>query len=161
MVVSTIYCVSWLSCFQSQIKCWPTHTEQRSLSARSWWVWKDSCMSKSLYFVSLGYLQILGLMPFWYKNNAGYCGGDNQADGNKRKGKGARNSVVSVVLDDATSGLSEKQSIIPAMVMWYLPVSDRLWHLFSNPKDSNMMWWWDSNKRKKGDGKLRHLVDAR
>ena len=31
-----------------------------------------------------------------YKNNAGYCGGDNQgpADRNKRKRKGAANSVV-------------------------------------------------------------------
>ena len=63
-----------------------------------------------------------------YKYNAGYYGRDIQslADGNKRKRKDtARNSVVSVVLD-ATSGLSKKQSIIPAMVMWYLPVSDRL-----------------------------------
>ena len=73
----------------------------------------------------------------------------------------AKNSVASIEPDDATLGISEKQSRIPAMVMWYLPVDDRLRHFFSNPKDAELMRWWDSNKRKKGDGKLRHLVDAR
>ena len=45
-----------------------------------------------------------------YKNNAGYCGGDNQgpADRNKRKRKGATNSVASVEPPDTTSGISEK-----------------------------------------------------
>ena len=60
-----------------------------------------------------------------YKNNAGYCGDDNQGP--------------SVEADDATLGISEKQSKIPAMVMWYLPVSDLLRHFFSNPKDAELM----------------------
>ena len=47
------------------------------------------------------------------------------------------------------------------MVMWYLPVSDRLRHFFSNPKDDELMRWWNSDQRKKGDGKLRHPSDAR
>ena len=47
------------------------------------------------------------------------------------------------------------------MVMWYLLVADRLRRFFSNPKDAELMRWWDSDKRKKGDGKLRHPADAR
>ena len=82
-----------------------------------------------------------------YKNNAGYCGDDNQDPTNVNKG-------AFVEPDDATLGISEKQSRIPAMVMWYLPVSDRLRSFFSNPKDAELMRWWDSDKRKKGDGKL-------
>jgi hypothetical protein len=72
----------------------------------------------------------------------------------------AKNSVASVEPDDATLGIPEKQSRIPAMVMWYLPVSDRLRCFFSNPKDAKLMRWWDSDKHKKGDGKLRHPTDA-
>jgi hypothetical protein len=45
----------------------------------------------------------------------------------------AKNSVASVELDDATLGILDKQSKIPAMVIWYLPVSDRLRRFFSNP----------------------------
>jgi hypothetical protein len=38
--------------------------------------------------------------------------------------------------------------------MWYLLVADRLRRFFSNPKDGKLMRWWDSDKRKKGDGKF-------
>ena len=88
-----------------------------------------------------------------YKNNAGYCGDDNQGPTGVNKGKGnmvKNNSAASIETDDATLGISEKQSRIPAMVMWYLPVSDRLRRFFSNPKDAELMRWWDSDKRKKG-----------
>ena len=68
---------------------------------------------------------------------------------------------ASVEPDDATLGISEKQSRISVMVMGYLLVADRLRRLFSNPKDFELMRWWDSDKCKKGDGKLRHLADAR
>ena len=94
-----------------------------------------------------------------YKNNAGYCGDDNQDPTNVNKGK--NNSAAFVEPDDATLGISEKQSIIPAMVMWYLQVSDRLRCFFLNPKDAELMRWWDSDKHKKGDGKLRLPADAR
>ena len=89
-----------------------------------------------------------------YKNNAGYCGDNNQGPSNVNKRNVAKNSVTSVEPDDATLGISEKQSRIPAMVMWYLPVSDHLRRFFSNPKDAELMRWWDSDKRKKGDRKL-------
>jgi hypothetical protein len=96
------------------------------------------------------------------KNNSGYCGGDIQGpgDGNKRKRKGAKNSVTSVEPADTTLGIYKKQSRILAMVLWYLQVADRLRHFFSNPKDAELMRWWDSDKRKKGDGKIRHPADA-
>ena len=81
-----------------------------------------------------------------YKTNAGYSSDDNQ--------------VSSVEADDATLGMSGKQSKIPAMVMWYLPVSDCLRHFFSNPKDAELMRRWDSDKCKMGDRKLRHSADA-
>ncbi|RLN11593.1 hypothetical protein C2845_PM09G10790 [Panicum miliaceum] len=47
------------------------------------------------------------------------------------------------------------------MVMWYLLVADRLRCFFSNPKDAELMRWWDSDKRKKNNRKLRHPADAR
>ena len=62
---------------------------------------------------------------------------------------------------DTTLGIFEKQRRIPAMVMWYLPVADRLRRFFSNPKDAELMRWWDSDKCKKGGRKLRHPADAR
>ena len=100
---------------------------------------------------------------WWYKNNAGYCGGDNEgpSDGNKRKGKGARNTIGSVDLEDTTLAISEKQSRIPSMFMWYLPVSNCLKHFFSNPKDALLTRWWNSDNHNKVDGKLRYPADAR
>jgi hypothetical protein len=91
-----------------------------------------------------------------YKNNAISYDGDNQGptNANKMKGNIAKNSVASIELDDTTLGISEKQSKITAMVMWYLPVSDHMRHFFSNPKDAELMRWWDPNKRKNSDGKL-------
>jgi len=62
-----------------------------------------------------------------YKTNAGYSGDNNQ--------------VPSILADDATLGMFEKQSKIPAMVMWYLLVSDRRRRFFSNPKDAELMRW--------------------
>ena len=47
------------------------------------------------------------------------------------------------------------------MVMWYLPVFNHLRCFFSNPKDAELMRWWNSDHHKKGDGKLRHPADVR
>ena len=54
-------------------------------------------------------------------------------------GNVAKNSGVSVEPDETTLAISEKQSRISAMVMWYLPISDRLRHFFLNPKDAELM----------------------
>ena len=77
-----------------------------------------------------------------YKNNAGYCVDDNKGPTSANKGKGnmaKNNSAASAEPDNATLGISEKQSRIPAMVMWYLPISDRLRRFFSNPKDAELI----------------------
>jgi len=44
--------------------------------------------------------------------------------------------------------------------MWYLPISGRLRRFFSNPMDAELMRWWNTDQRKKGDGKLQHPADA-
>jgi hypothetical protein len=62
------------------------------------------------------------------------------------KRRGATNSVASVEPADTTLGIFEKQSRILIMVMWYLPVADRLRRFFFNPKDVELMHWWDSDK---------------
>ena len=92
-------------------------------------------------------------------NNTGYCGNVNQGPSNKNKRK--ETGVASVELDDIdTLSISEKHNRFLAMVMWYLLVFDRLRRFFSNPKDAKLIQWWDSDKNKKGDGKLRHSADA-
>ena len=95
-----------------------------------------------------------------YKNNAGYCVDDNQGPTDVNKGNVAKNSCASVEPNEATLGNSKKQSRIPAMVIWYLPIRDRLRHFFSNSKDAELMRWWDSDKRKKSDRKVRHPANA-
>ncbi|KAL6607941.1 hypothetical protein ACP70R_041004 [Stipagrostis hirtigluma subsp. patula] len=60
----------------------------------------------------------------------------------------------------STTPSEEHKRKIPAMVMWYLPVIDRLRRLFSNPRDSELMHW-HVDKRKKGDDMIRHPADAR
>ena len=45
------------------------------------------------------------------------------------------------------------QRRIPALVMWYLPMVDRLRFLFANPEDAELMCWHGSDERKH-DGKL-------
>jgi hypothetical protein len=49
---------------------------------------------------------------------------------------------------------------IPALVMWYLPVIDRLRCLFANPEDAKLMSWHASDEHK-NDGKLRHPADGK
>jgi hypothetical protein len=42
--------------------------------------------------------------------------------------------------------------------MWYLPVIDRLKHIFSNPRDAELLLW---HVNRKTDGKIQHLTDDR
>ena len=46
-----------------------------------------------------------------------------------------------------------------ALVMWYLPVTDRLRRIFLNPKEAALMIWWD-DERKVDDDKIAHLADC-
>src|SRR6185437_13073314 len=48
--------VCWPGCFRSQIKCLRTHIEQRSLSARSQWVWKEFMHAGIIVFCIVGML---------------------------------------------------------------------------------------------------------
>ena len=48
---------------------------------------------------------------------------------------------------------------IPALVIWYLPVTDRLRRIFLNPKEATLMTWWD-DECKVDDDKIAHLVDC-
>jgi hypothetical protein len=44
--------------------------------------------------------------------------------------------------------------------MWYLPVIDRLKHLFSNARDAKLIIWHGAPDGHKKDGKLWHPTDA-
>ena len=64
--------------------------------------------------------------------------------------------------DESSIGTTDTTSKckVPALVMWYLPVEDRLKRLFSNPKTAKLMTW-HTDRPEKSDGKLRHPSDAR
>jgi hypothetical protein len=42
----------------------------------------------------------------------------------------------------------KKKRKIPALVMWYLSVIDHLKHVFSNPRDAELIRWHSENGRK-------------
>ena len=52
------------------------------------------------------------------------------------------------------------QKKITALVMWYLPVVDRLRSLFANHDDAKLMSWHASDEHK-NDGKLCHPADGK
>lgn len=66
---------------------------------------------------------------------------------NTKKGRKKKRSSIAEDSDD---------SKVPTLVMWYLPVVDRIRRLFANPRDATMMTW----HARKGDGKLRHPADG-
>ena len=71
-----------------------------------------------------------------YKNNDLY-GGDEASTGKKRNKKGTKK----VVQESQPPGNDAKQRRIPALVIWYLPVTDRLRRIFLNPKEAALMTW--------------------
>uniref|UniRef100_K3Y3E7 Transposase-associated domain-containing protein n=1 Tax=Setaria italica TaxID=4555 RepID=K3Y3E7_SETIT len=77
-----------------------------------------------------------------YKSNADFY--EDRAGSsirNKRK-KDAKKSVGAQVEDKSFIGTdTTTQRRVPALVMWYLPVVDRLKRLFSNPKSAKIMTW--------------------
>nr|ABB47202.2 transposon protein, putative, CACTA, En/Spm sub-class [Oryza sativa Japonica Group] len=58
--------------------------------------------------------------------------------------------------EDDTIGETKRK--IPQLVMWYLPVKDRIKRLYSNPRDAELMRWHQEGRKK--DGMLRHPADA-
>ena len=81
-----------------------------------------------------------------YKNNDIY-NREEASTGNKRK-KGGKKVVQDSQppKNDTPLGNDAKQRRISALVMWYLPVVDRLRHMFLNPKEAALMTWWDERK---------------
>jgi hypothetical protein len=55
--------------------------------------------------------------------------------------------------DENDSNKEDKKRKIPALVMWYLPVIDRLKHVFSNPRDAELVRW-HSKKHRKSDEEI-------
>jgi len=53
------------------------------------------------------------------------------------------------------------QQRIPTLVMWYLPVIDRLHCISKNLKDPKLMMCHASIDHVKDEGKLRHPADGR
>jgi hypothetical protein len=59
-------------------------------------------------------------------------------------------------LDQGIEGFKGRK--IPALVMWYLPVIDRLKCIFSNPRDAEMLI---RHVNRKMDENIQHLADNR
>jgi hypothetical protein len=54
---------------------------------------------------------------------------------------------------------NKKKRKIPVLMMWYLPVIDHLKHVFSNPRDVELVRW-HSKKRRKNNEQIRHPTDG-
>jgi hypothetical protein len=80
----------------------------------------------------------------WYKQN----NDDSEGQGRKRKNN--------ATLDQDIQGSKERK--VSTLVMWYLPVIGHLKHLFSNPRDAQLLLW---HMKRKRDGKIRHPTDGR
>jgi hypothetical protein len=64
-------------------------------------------------------------------------------------------------VDDENDSNKEdnKKRKIPDLVMWYLPVINHLKHVFSNPRDAELVRW-HSEKCRKNDEEIRHPADG-
>jgi hypothetical protein len=67
------------------------------------------------------------------------------------KKKNKKNTAIGPesVDDENDSDKEDNKKIkIPALVMWYLPVIDRLKHVFSNPRDAELVRWYYEKRKK-------------
>ena len=84
------------------------------------------------------WINVPGVGPAGTKNNDLY-GGDEASSGKKRNKKGTKKVVQeSQPPEDTPLGNNAKQRI-PTLVMWYLPVIDRLRRIFLNPKEAALV----------------------
>jgi hypothetical protein len=84
------------------------------------------------------------------------------ADTIKKKIKNKNKTAISTEsVDDKADPDKEDMTKrkIPALVMWYLPVIDRLKHVFTNPRYAELVRW-HSEKRKENDEEIQHPVDG-
>jgi uncharacterized Zn finger protein (UPF0148 family) len=77
------------------------------------------------------------------------------------KNKNKKTAISPESVDDETDSDKEdkKKRKIPALVIWYLPVIDRLKCVFSNPRDVKLVRW-HSEKRRKNDEEIQHHADG-
>ena len=94
-----------------------------------------------------------------YKDNDLYSGGE-ASTGNKRNKKGGKKAVQESQQPENTPlGNDAKKRRIPALVMWYLSVTDRLRRIFLNPKEAALMTWWQ-DERKVANDMITHPADC-
>jgi hypothetical protein len=77
----------------------------------------------------------------------------------KKKNKNIAMGLESVDDENDSDKEDSKKRKIPALVMWYLPVIDHLKHVFSNPRDADLVRWY-SEKRRKNNEEIRHHADG-
>jgi hypothetical protein len=77
---------------------------------------------------------------------------DSNKKSNKRQGQKWNNATP----DQDIQGSKERK--VPTLVMWYLPVIDRLKRMFSNLRNAKLLLW---HVNRKTDGKIRHPADGR
>jgi hypothetical protein len=84
------------------------------------------------------------------------------ADTIKKKIKKNKNKTTiapEIVADEADLDKEDMtKRKIPALVMWYLSVIDHLKHVFSNPRDVELVHW-HSEKHRENDEEIRHPAD--
>jgi hypothetical protein len=83
------------------------------------------------------------------------------ADTMKNKIKSKNKTAISPEsVDDEIDPKKDKHEIkIPALVMWYIPVIDRLKYVFSNPRDAELVYW-HSKKHRENDEEIQHPTDG-
>jgi hypothetical protein len=80
----------------------------------------------------------------------------------KKKIKNKNKTAIGTESVDAKTGPDKedkKKRKIHALVMWYLPVIDRLKHVFSNSRDTELVRW-NSEKHRENDEKIQHPTDG-
>jgi hypothetical protein len=72
-----------------------------------------------------------------------------------------KTTISTESVDDETDPNKEDKMKrkIHALAMWYLPVIDHLKHVFSNPRDTEMVRW-HSEKHRQNDEEIRHPADG-
>jgi hypothetical protein len=80
----------------------------------------------------------------------------------KKKIKNKNKTAIGPEIVDDEADLDKEDVMkrkIPALVMWYLPVIDRLKCVFSNTRDAELVRW-HSKKRRENDEEIRHPTDG-
>jgi hypothetical protein len=96
-----------------------------------------------------------------YKSNVDFAVERVIASKGAKRKVGGMKSAFSQVGEEYSIGTDTAiQRKVPALVIWYLPVEDRLKRLFSNPKTVELMTW-HADRLEKFDWKLRHPSYAR